>query len=242
MADTARTLLFPPKCVCCRTLLPPFDGKDPIFCPLCRTAWETALAEAAEPSAVDASRGMVYLTFYHSDRPADAPERLIYHLKHKGGPRSFRFVARCLAPRVLAVAEQIPTRAPLSDADRPLLFTYPPRRPSARRRNGLDQAARLARALAKSCGGEYATLIRRTRRAGGEQKRLDADERTQNAALTYALTPSAAKAVRDRQVVICDDLRTTGATLDFCARLLAEAGARSVILATVAKTYFSREK
>ena len=237
-----RTLLFPPQCICCRTLLPPFDGSDSVFCPLCRTAWETALAEAAERSSQDASRGMVYLTYYRSDRPANAPERLIHCLKHRKDPRAFRFVARCLAPRVLDAAERIPARAPSPDADRRLLFTYPPRRRSARRRNGLDQASCLAKALARSCGGEYATLIRRTRRPSGEQKWLGADGRMQNATDTYVLVPSAAETVRGRMVVICDDLRTTGATLDRCACLLVEAGARSVILATVAKTYFSREK
>jgi predicted amidophosphoribosyltransferase len=37
-------------------------------------------------------------------------------------------------------------------------------------------------------------------------------------------------------VVICDDLCTTGATLNRCAALLVESGARSVILCTVART------
>jgi predicted amidophosphoribosyltransferase len=36
--------------------------------------------------------------------------------------------------------------------------------------------------------------------------------------------------------VICDDLCTTGATLNRCAALLVESGARSVILCTVART------
>lgn len=33
-------LLFPPKCVGCRELLPISEGMREIFCPLCRSAWE----------------------------------------------------------------------------------------------------------------------------------------------------------------------------------------------------------
>jgi predicted amidophosphoribosyltransferase len=40
----------------------------------------------------------------------------------------------------------------------------------------------------------------------------------------------------DGIVVLVDDVRTTGATLDACARVLKEAGAREVRALTVART------
>ena len=117
-----------------------------------------------------------------------------------------------------------------------MLFTYPPRRRSAVREDGFDQAQRLAKALAGACDGDFAALIRRTHRKAREQKTLNAEERAVNATSSYILADKAAEAVRDRTVVICDDLCTTGATLNRCAALLVEAGARSVILCTVART------
>jgi predicted amidophosphoribosyltransferase len=102
--------------------------------------------------------------------------------------------------------------------------------------DGFDQAQRLAKAMAKACEGNYAPLIKRTHRKTSEQKTLNAEERTVNAASSYILNPQTAEAVRDRTVVICDDLCTTGATLNRCAALLVEAGARSVVLCTVART------
>ena len=233
--NTARDLLFPPRCVGCGELMEPFVSVPTVFCPLCRTAWETAITEAAGQSAEDAERGLVYLTFYRSGETDGIPEHLIYHIKHQGDRRTFSFVAERLAPRLLSAAATLPTRAPAGE-DKPLLFTYPPRRRSAVSKDGFDQAARLAKALAVACEGEFAALIRRTQRGRAEQKHLNADERAQNAVSAYVLSDKAPEAVRDRTIVICDDLCTTGATLNRCAALLVEAGARSVILCTVART------
>lgn len=232
-----RALLFPPRCVGCGELLEAFADPSAIFCPLCRTSWETVLTEAAENASEDAARGLVYLTFYRSGHTEGIPERLIYHLKHKGDPRSFDFVAARLAPRVLQAAETLPTREIPPDADDSLLFTYPPRRPSAVREDGFDQAKRMAQALARACGGEFAPLIRRTRRRGKAQKELDAEGRAKNANSAYEIEEAAAEIVSHRIVVICDDVCTTGATLNRCAELLIGAGAALVILCTVAKTH-----
>ena len=234
-ASAARDLLFPPRCVGCGDLLPPFVRRATVFCPLCRTAWESAVTEAADHAAADAGRGLVYLVRYRPGHADGIPERLIYHLKHEGDPRAFSFVAERLAPRLLDTAATLPTRAPVGE-DKPILFTYPPRRPSAVREDGFDQAQRLSKALAGACDGDFAALIRRTHRKAREQKTLNAEERAVNATSSYILADTAAETVRDRTVVICDDLCTTGATLNRCAALLVEAGARSVILCTVART------
>lgn len=235
VCNAARDLLFPPRCVGCGDLLPPFVRRATVFCPLCRTAWETAVTEAADHAAADAGRGLIYLVHYRPGHADGIPEKLIYHLKHEGDPRAFSFVAERLAPRLLDAAATLPTRAPMGE-DKPLLFTYPPRRRSAVREDGFDQAQRLAKALAGACDGDFATLVKRTHRKAREQKTLNAEERAVNATSSYILADKAAEAVRDRTVVICDDLCTTGATLNRCAALLVEAGARSVVLCTVART------
>lgn len=233
--NTARNLLLPPACVGCGELLPPFARIPTVFCPLCRTAWEAAVTEASGQAAEDAAKGLVYLTHYRPGHTDGVPERLIYHIKHRGDLRTFGFLAARLAPRVVTAAATLPTRPP-EGKDKPILFTYPPRRPSAVRRDGFDQARRLAKALAQACDGDFAAVIRRTHRKAKEQKTLNAEEREANAAASYILSDKAAEVVRDRTVVVCDDLRTTGATLNRCATLLVEAGARSVMICTVART------
>ena len=233
--NAARDLLFPPRCIGCDDLLPLFAKRATVLCALCRTAWETAVTEATADAATDATRGLVYLVHYRPGHAEGIPEKLIYHLKHQGDPRAFGFVAERLAPRLSDAAAALPTRAPVGE-DKPILFTYPPRRRSAVREDGFDQARRLAKAMARACDGDFAAVIKRTHRKAKEQKTLNAEERAVNATSSYILADKAAMIVRDRTVVICDDLCTTGATLNRCAALLVEAGARSVILCTVART------
>ena len=219
LLSATRDLFFPPRCVGCDELLPPFDKDTPVFCPVCRTAWENAvIPESSMPD------GPIHLVAYRSGNTDGVPERVIYHMKHKGDPRVFAFVASRLSPRIAHVT-----------AGEKLLFTYPPRRPSAVRRDGFDQAERLATALARVMNGESASLLRR-RAASEEQKTLDAAERHDNAAHAYAPKKSTAHRVAGRTVVLCDDLCTTGATLSASAELIRAAGARRVILVTVART------
>lgn len=235
LSSSARDLLFPPRCVGCDELLPPFVKRTTVFCPRCLIAWDTAVAKASLDAARDAERGLVYFVHYRSGHENGVPERLIYHLKHRGDPRAFAFVAKELAPRLRETVAMLPTRKP-EGVDKPLLFTYPPRRRSGVNRDGFDQAERLAKALMKVCDGEFATLIKRTHRRTAEQKTLTAHQRAANAVSAYILSPHATEVVRDRTVVVCDDLCTTGMTLNRCAELMVEAGARSVILCTVAQT------
>ena len=232
--SATRDLLFPPRCVGCDELLPPFVKRTTVFCPRCLIAWDIAVSKASLDAARDAERGVVYVVHYRSGQENGVPEKLIYHLKHKGDPRTFAFVAEGLALHLQETASALSIRK--SEEDKPLLFTYPPRRRSAVNRDGFDQAERLAKVMAKACGGEFATLIKRTHRRTAEQKTLTAHQRATNAASAYVLSPHATEDVRDRTVVICDDLRTTGETMNRCAELLMGIGARNVILCTVAQT------
>jgi predicted amidophosphoribosyltransferase len=47
--------------------------------------------------------------------------------------------------------------------------------------------------------------------------------------------------VKERRILMVDDLFTTGATLDACARALKKAGAASVLGLTVGRTVFLHE-
>ena len=225
-----RDFLFPPYCVVCGELFPPF-GRE-AFCPACREAWDDARTVAAEATAEAASVGHAYLVHYRSGKTDGVPERFIFHIKHKGDARAFSLVAKSLSMGVhVAVLS-----ADESCEGQPI-FTYAPRRHLAMYQDGFDQAARLARALAFETGGEFVPLLRRgMRRKSSEQKRLGTRERIKNAKASYALRPHVAECVSGRIVVLCDDLATTGATLSRCEKLLLRAGAAAVVWATIAQT------
>lgn len=219
--STVRDLMFPTRCIKCRRLMS--TGHE-VFCRECLSSWQEIYAPRCLTGA-DAPRGAdaaVYLALYRKRNPTGALERLIYHVKHVGSRRVTGFVVSRLA-KELTVQDGTP------------IITYPPRRRAAIRRDGFDQAAQLARGLARRVEGEYATLFRRAHLGEQEQKKLDFLDRKRNADTAFLPTRHLDGRVRGRTVILVDDLTTTGATLTACTALLREAGAGRVIWATIAR-------
>jgi ComF family protein len=102
------------------------------------------------------------------------------------------------------------------------------------RSRGFDQATLLARALARRRGLETAVDVIRRRRETPVQAELGAAARRRN--LRDAFEVVAIRAVCGRHVVVIDDVLTTGATADACARALRRAGAHRVDVLTVGRT------
>jgi predicted amidophosphoribosyltransferase len=91
----------------------------------------------------------------------------------------------------------------------------------------------VARVLHRVRGMETTFLLRRWR--GGPQKGLDYRERIENIRGTIQLRRSAdRKGTLPRRVVLLDDIFTSGATADECARVLRHAGVREVNVLTLA--------
>ncbi len=116
----------------------------------------------------------------------------------------------------------------------PLLVPVPlhPSRLFARRYN---QSALLCASLARTAGLEWsADGLARTRRTRS-QGPLSPAERRRNVGGAFAVTPSGGKVVAGRRVVLVDDVLTTGATAEACARALLRAGADGVDVLTLAR-------
>ncbi len=97
-----------------------------------------------------------------------------------------------------------------------------------RRARGFNQAEELGQHL----GLPICDALRRIR-ATPSQTDLPADERHANVTGAFAL--SRRTDVKDMCLVLVDDVSTTGATLEACARALREAGAREVRAITAAR-------
>jgi len=101
------------------------------------------------------------------------------------------------------------------------------------RARGFNQAALLARALARRRGlGVAARLLARVRPTPA-QAGLPASARRGNLHEAFAVRPG--EAIPDRPLVLVDDVLTTGATADACARALVAAGAKRVDVYTVGR-------
>jgi ComF family protein len=93
---------------------------------------------------------------------------------------------------------------------------------------GWDQVEEMVRVLARR-GFEVLRILERL--PSGEQKRLSLEGRLENARKAYRLVPGA---VVPPGVVLVDDVLTTGATAEACARALREGGARRVAVLALA--------
>ena len=159
----------------------------------------------------EASRGLI-LKFKHGDQQPFAP-------------LFARWVSRSAAP-LLAGADAV---APV-----PLhRFRLLSRR--------FNQAAEIARPLARQAGLDYLpdALIRQTHTTsqGGKSMR----GRRLNVGRAFAVTADGRRHIKGRRILLVDDVLTTGATAEACARALIEAGARAVDLAVVARVRTVRE-
>ncbi len=159
----------------------------------------------------EASRGLI-LKFKHGDHQPFAP-------------LFARWIARAAAPL-------------LDEADAVAPVPLHRFRLLSRRFN---QAAEIARPLARDAGLDYVpdALVRTTHTTtqGGKSAR----GRRLNVKKAFAVSDEGRRRIRGRRILLVDDVLTTGATAEACARALLEAGARAVDLAVVARVRTARE-
>jgi ComF family protein len=131
-----------------------------------------------------------------------------------------------------AIAEYLPEALPVTPADYDVIVPVP----LHRRRlwwRGFNQAALLADALAQRLNLPLdAASVMRTRPTAPQTAR-DHDERRRNVRRAFAVRRPAR--IAGRRVLLVDDVMTTGATADECARAILKAGARKVDVFTLAR-------
>ena len=185
----------------------PFDYAlgDGVRCVACTTRPRAFGRARAACLYDDASRGVI-LQLKHADRLDLAP----------------------LFARWLSRA----ARDLLAEADAVAPVPLHPARLLGRRYN---QAAEIARPLARSWRLDYLpdALIRA--RATETQGGKSGSGRRRNVAGAFAVPPRRAAQVAGRRILLVDDVLTTGATAEGCARALLKAGAARVDVAVVAR-------
>jgi competence protein ComFC len=108
-----------------------------------------------------------------------------------------------------------------------------PLHPDRERERGYNQAGLVSKPLARRLNLPHkSVLLMRTRPRPNKQV-LSLEERWESVRGAFATRPG--RQVDNKRVVLVDDVMTTGATLDACARALLESGAKSVIGLTVAR-------
>ena len=103
----------------------------------------------------------------------------------------------------------------------------------AQKRRGYNQSKILAEKLSQIVNVPVLDCLEKKKETA-RQATLNRAERLKN--LTDAFSVTDKKAVKDKTIVIVDDVSTTGATAQAIAKKLKKVGAKSVNLITVAST------
>jgi len=115
----------------------------------------------------------------------------------------------------------------------PDLIVPVPLSKTRRAERGFNQSEMIGKDFSKRIGLRCDSRALMKQRDTAQQVGLDAAERRENLSGAFAAEPSL---VKGKQILLLDDVMTTGSTFAECTNVLLEAGAKSVICLSVATT------
>ncbi len=199
------TALAPPCCAACDEPV----GLLSAFCSSCARA--ALRADAGDPRASAA--------FVYGGSVARAIVRLKYERRPDLGRPLGDLLFRALEPRRAAIGHVLVVPVPLH----PLRLAE----------RGFNQSLLVAHRVARGLRAPLRALALARTRATVQQASLDRAARIANLADAFAVRHP--ERVRGKSILLVDDVRTTGATIDACAAALRAAGAADVAWAVVAQ-------
>ena len=204
-ANVFGELVAPTRCAACDAALAP----NVLFCPPC--AVSAIRADPWDPRA-----GGCVAAFEYGGAIATA----IGRLKYEDRPDLALRLARAMQPATRRLAGAIDLVVPV------------PLHAQRLAERGYNQAALLATPLARELSVRLAARALVRVRDTRKQVSLERDARLINLRSAFR---SRAPIVKDARILLVDDVRTTGATLEACAAALHEVGARQVLALVLAR-------
>ena len=203
-------LLYPPRCVLCRKLL---KKEETDLCTACR-------CEA--PFFPDTKRQLQFLDSFAAVWYYESSVRgSLLRFKFRGARGYAASYGRLLAMRLL---EQYPEGFDV--------LTWIPVSRLRKLRRGYDQVELLARAVGRELDMVPVPALKKVRHNRQQSRIEEPARRRANVLGVYRVTDP--NLVRNRRVLLLDDILTTGATASEAGRVLLTAGAKEVHCAAVA--------
>ena len=203
-------LLYPPRCVLCRRLL---KKEETDLCTDCRM-------EA--PFFPDTKRNLQFLDSFAAVWYYESSVRgSLLRFKFRGARGYAASYGKLLAMRLM---QQYPEGFEV--------LTWIPVSRLRKLRRGYDQVELLAKAVGRELGMIPVSTLKKVRHNRQQSRISEPAQRRANVLGVYRVTDP--DLIRDRRVLLLDDILTTGATASEAGRVLLTAGAKEVHCAAVA--------
>ncbi|CCH56607.1 phosphoribosyltransferase [Fibrisoma limi BUZ 3] len=220
-------LLFPTLCLSCNQ---PLGDNERILCTDCRINLpETGQHQESNSQVLNKFAGKVPIQFaasYLYYTKGGTVQKLIHHIKYKGKKEAAKEIANWYGYQLKDKSNW------LNVAD---LIVGVPLHKNRQRQRGYNQADWIAEGLSESLEIPFRTDVLIRTKFLSSQTRKNRIERWENVSSVFAVQNT--DVVKDKHVVVVDDVLTTGATVEACAAELLKAGCKSVGILTIAATH-----
>lgn len=210
MTDRLLRMLFPPKCILCKTLL---TEEETDLCHHCR---EHAPVFSKEKINFSFIAGWTAVWYYK-----DTVRKGLLQYKFYGRRSSAAGFARALAMKLHR-----------EDMNHPDVLVWVPISRRRKFTRGYDQVELIAKALSAELDISAVGALKKIRHTPPQSSLKTAAQRRANVLGAYRVISP--ESVAGKNVLLIDDVITTGATASECARVLTMAGAAKVTCAAVA--------
>lgn len=159
----------------------------------------------------------------------DPIRKMILELKYNDNG----YIAKALAPYLAAV--YLKQLQPLYD--KPPIIIPVPLHKSRHRERGYNQSEILAKELSKYLNLEIHTNLLIRKRKTIIQKHMDTKARFENIHGAFDIKANESNNIQNQNILLLDDVYTTGATTNECKNILLRHGARKVLILTIASVF-----
>lgn len=224
--NSLKAALFPRKCFICGD----FTVSPYCLCDECSTKFNMIYENTCKSCGLTVNFCQCEEYCYHFEsvvgafKNEGAPQNGIYALKFGGKIDAANYYGEILSQIISKKYRGI-------DFD---VITEIPMTAISKRGRGYNQAELIAKVIGKKLNIPHQSLLKK-RMFVKTQHNLSRDDRFFNIFGKFKIANGVT--IRGKRVLLCDDIKTTGATLDEAARILRLAGAKEVWCATALITY-----
>ena len=210
--DYILSLIYPPKCVFCGTVI---DKSD--------------ICEECEKTLPYTKGDSIYQKFPFVDKCISP---LYYKDYVRRAVLRFKFAGcSCYSRRLAGIMSECAENN-LDCGSIDMVSCIPLSRKRMHDR-GYNQAELLAKEISKKVGVEYLPTLKKIRHNTAQSTIKDSKQRAANVIGAYRVID--AEEVKGKYILLVDDVVTTGSTVSECARILKKSGAKAVYCVTLAR-------